>query len=140
MAFKTGLTLDEGFRQARNVAASTKQRLQSTASQLTGTYNALTAIELRQALVYNISQLNASAALPGIAAYAQNQYADNTYDVAAEFSTMLAAFQAIVDWLTTNIPSTGVSVTNGLVTGVDYPPTATAPLLTLVNAAIATVA
>jgi hypothetical protein len=77
--------------------------------------------------------------LPGLSAYAQTQFGDQNYNVAAEFTTMRAALVAIHDWLKTNIPANAVYVSQGDLAGVTYAPEATASLKSLVVAAEATI-
>ena len=42
---------------------------------------------------------------PGLAAYAQSQEDDPTYDVASEFVSMLAAIDAATAWMDANVPT-----------------------------------
>jgi hypothetical protein len=56
------------------------------------------------ALINLITRFNAIAAIPGIAAYAQAQENDNTYDVVAAFNGLLSLVATARDWITTNIP------------------------------------
>lgn len=52
-------------------------------------------------------QLVAVSALAGIAAYAQAQLGDSNLNIATEFTNMLAAMDAVRDWVKTNFPSSG---------------------------------
>ena len=47
---------------------------------------------------------------PGIAAYAQEQEDDVTYDVAAEFTAMLAAIDACVNQIVADMPDDGTYI------------------------------
>ena len=51
-------------------------------------------------------QLDNLKSIPGIGQYAQDQEDDPTYDVVAEFTALLAAEQAVLNWLTNNMPTT----------------------------------
>jgi len=50
-------------------------------------------------------QFDALKVTPGLSAYAQAQESDNTYDVAAEFTSMQAAIIAAAGWMDANVPT-----------------------------------
>lgn len=53
------------------------------------------------------SALTQLATTPGIAAYAQEQEGDAQYDVAAEFTAMLATLDDTADWIAAAMPKDG---------------------------------
>lgn len=57
-------------------------------------------VHLKAAVVY----WNQVKALPGIAAFASDVFGDPTLDVAAEFTAMVSAADALAAWLYNNVP------------------------------------
>lgn len=49
-------------------------------------------------------EMAAFAAVPGLAAYAQEQVDDPTLDIAAEYTAMVAAVDATITWVVDNFP------------------------------------
>ena len=139
MSFRTSTTLDEGFKRARDLAKQEKAYLQNWSTKLAGTISGLDAYAWSTNLKRIIAELTAISALPGIVAYAQDQYGDSGYNVAAEFNAMLVALQNCLDWLIANIPANAVYISNGELAGNNYTPSQTASFLTLVNTAIVTI-
>lgn len=96
MAFKTGLTASEAFSTAKNLARGTKQTAQGAIAAFAGTVNR----DYVLALAINLREwrigLAAAAAVPGVAQYARDQYDDQQYNVATEFTAMLAAIDAVI--------------------------------------------
>jgi hypothetical protein len=135
----TTLDLQSGFTQALQLAKTEKVYLANWATQLAGNITGLDAVAMLGNLNQAIPLFTSIGALPGIVAYSQNQYANAGYDVATAFTTMVTALTAIQSWLKTNVPGNAVSISNGVLVGVTYTPTQTAGLLTLVNAASATI-
>jgi len=140
--FRTDKPLQQGFDQAISMALSQRNVLVDWQSKLAGNITSVDAVNLAQNMKGALSAFNAISALPGIGAYAQMQYGSPTpaYDIGASFTAMVDAFQAIVTWLEANIPANSITITNGSLVGAFYTPAQTAPLLTLINAAVATVA
>lgn len=93
-----------------------------------------------------LTQLNQLAQTPGIVAYAQQQEDDATYDVAAEYGAMVAAIDAVTDWMEANIPTSVTAVpvaqwtANGSLIATTYSAGDTAALRALLQAAADTVA
>ena len=104
MAFRTGLTPAEGLFQAKTQAKWVKLQAQNGVALLAGTVNATQVFQMIDDLRSWVAYFNQVAAIPGIAAYAQAQYSDATYDVVVEFNAMVAAIQACVDWVVANFP------------------------------------
>lgn len=140
MAFKANtVDLQTGFNLATTTAKVEKQYLQAWYTKLASNIDAIFALEMLNNLSRTITTLNSVSALPGLQAYAQQQFGSPAYDVAAEFTAMVNALTAIESWLKTNIPSNSVSIVNGVLTGNTYTPAQTAALRTLVNTAITTI-
>lgn len=140
MAFKASqLSLQQGLTQALDVAGQEKRTLNAWKTQLAGNITGLDAVAMLANLDRVLPIFAQVSALPGLAVYAKAQFGNDTYDVAAEFNTMVSALTAIKTWLTTNIPANAVSISNGSLVGATYTPAQTAGLLSLVNAAIATI-
>jgi len=140
MAFRTDNPLQTGFALAISTAKQQRINLSEWQIKLTQNISGKDTVNLAQSLTNDIAVLNTVGAIPGMAAYAQSQYNDPAYDIAAGFVAMVSALQACLTWLAANIPSNAVSVSNGLEVGASYPPAQTTALLTLVTAAIATIA
>jgi len=140
MAFRTDQPLQQAFSAAISRAAGIKAQLQRFSTALAGNITANDALGMAAAIREALTLFNASSAVPGVGAYAQAQYNDATYDVATEFSSMTTALQAVLTWLENNIPANSVSVTSASLTSASFTSAQTAPLLTLVNSAIATIA
>lgn len=94
-----------------------------------------------------ISILNQQAAVPGIGAYAQQQFNDATYDVAAEFSNMVAKLTAVVTWIFNNFPKDGSGFLLGYTINADgsraprvFAPASTVGLKAAVDGVIAAIA
>lgn len=133
------LTLQKGFNQALELAATEKVYLQAWSTALAGNITSVYALEILSNLSRAIATLNTIKTLPGLQAYAQNQFGDGLYDVGTEFTAMVNALVAVENWLKANIPSNSVSIVNGVLSGNTYTPAQTAALKSLVVAAIATI-
>jgi len=141
MAFITNVpTLQDGFRDLLNIAKQQKAYMASWSSALTTNITADVALGWASNINTVLARLDADAALPGMQAYAQAQFANPGYDVAAQYATMRAAIAAILTWLQANLPSNSVTVTNAVATGSTFTPAQTAPLKALIDAAVATIA
>lgn len=89
---------------------------------------------------------DAAKAVPGIAAYAQAQYDDATLDIAAEFTAMLTAAQAVRDWVIANVPTDASGWVllhkyeiDGAITVRQFTPAQTAGLRTALDSFIVTI-
>jgi len=140
MAFKASqLPLQRGFERALDVAGQEKRTLDAWDTRLNGNITGLDAVEMLNNLDRVLAIFSEVAALPGLAAYAQSQFSNATYNVTAEFDVMINALAAVQSWLKTNIPSTAISIVSGVMVGATYTPAQTAPLRALVVAAAATI-
>lgn len=141
MAFiASTITLQVGFEQLRSVALQQKSYLANWNTRLNSSITALDGLEIVASINRALVSLDANAALPGMQSFAQQQYGNPAYDVAAEFTAMRNALLAVRNWLTTNIPSNAVTIVEGAQVGAVYQPAATASLKSLVNAAAAKIA
>jgi hypothetical protein len=140
MAFiASQITLQKGLDEALNVANQEKAILNNWNAQLAGNITGIDAMNMLANLKRVLEVFSRVSVLPGLAVYAQQQFGNDTYDVAAEFTTMVNALTATETWLKTNIPSNAVSIVNGQLTGATYTPAQTASLKSLVIAAAATI-
>jgi hypothetical protein len=104
----TQQTLADGLANARSSAASIKAQAQSLLAQIAaGPVSAAALIAIPGYAAQWVAALNACAALPGMATYAQAQVGNATLDVAAAFNAMVSAIQAVGSWITTNTPKDG---------------------------------
>ena len=141
MAFITNVKfLREAFEDALSVAKQQKTILQNISTRLSSTITGVDALEFSANFGRVIPRLQEAAAVPGIIKYAQQQFDDPTYDVAAEFTVMIAALQAADNWLAANIPANSVYIQEGELAGLSYGTGATAPLKALIDAAEQTIA
>lgn len=141
MAFNaTTITLRKGLDTLQEIAVQEKAYLGQWNAALAGTIDAQYALNIVANLDRVLATMDTLAALPGMAAYAQQQLGSANYDIAAEYSSMRSALDAVRAWLRTNIPSNAVTIVNGTQTYATYAPAATASLRSLVQSAAATIA
>ena len=141
MAFiASQVSLQRGFEALCSVALQQKSYLTNWNTRLSGNITALDGLEIISSVNQALAAMDTNAALPGIAAYAQQQFGNDQYDVAAQYTAMKNALIAVRDWLKTNIPSNAVTITNGAQVGATYTPAQTAGLKALVVSAAATIA
>lgn len=110
MAFRaTNVIPQIAYQKVRGAAANVKTNCAAFIAQLAAsgaTYGFLRDIYVF--LKNADAQFDALATTPGLALYAQQQEADGTYDVAAEFTAMQATIDTATGWMEANVP---VSVT-----------------------------
>lgn len=141
MAFiASTVALQRGFDQLLTIAMQEKTYLSNWNARLTSDITALDAVEWVANINRAVSAMDTIAALPGLAGYAQAQFANPGYEVATEYTAMRNALVAVRTWLQANIPANGITITNGVQVGATYSPAATAPLKALIVAAAATIA
>ena len=148
MAFKASVATQAA---GLTKAMQTAQWLQMVCSQAAATMQAGTvSSDLVLQLLDNLRQATTAfqgvAAIPGIAAYAQAQFNDATYNIATEFTTMTNALAAALSWITTNFPkdAQGFSQSytinaDGSKTPASFTSAQTAGLVTALNAVAATI-
>jgi hypothetical protein len=140
MAFKTQLkTQRQALERAIDVARQQKSILQNISSKLDADITGVDALDFLANFSRVITELNSAKAVPGIAQYARDQFDDQSYDVVAEFNTVIAALTSCDTWLKNNIPSDAVSIVDGALVGNIYTPAQTAVLKNRVETAITTI-
>ena len=106
MAFRASTaTQAQGLFTAMQQAQFIKQQAQSYSALLAaGPVNVSQIFQALDNIRSPLVIFNQVAAIPGIAAYAQAQFNDPAYNVASEFTAMVNAVQAVIDWVVTNFP------------------------------------
>jgi len=108
MAFRASSVVpSEALRITKGAAVQLKQNLSSFIATLSA--QSVGFAELRgiyRTLERADAQFASLSATPGLAAYAQAQEDDATYDVAAEFTAMRSAVQSAIGWIGSNVPTT----------------------------------
>jgi hypothetical protein len=125
MTFKaTTLAAEQAFDRLRNQAVASKAYLTTQrAAMQQATCDASVPLAVIQHLGTVVSLMNAWAATPGLAAYAQSQVNDPAYDIVAEFNVMRDAMVTARDTLIAMFPKDGsgfilwqtINVNGGLV-------------------------
>jgi len=104
----TPITLEAGWEQARQIAATLKTQAQTMLSGAQGAgVSAQTILSYSAYLDFANTTLQTIGAIPGIAAYAQAQIGSSTENIASDFNAMVAAIQNTISWLRTNFPHDG---------------------------------
>lgn len=108
MSFRTTDPLARALLSAQSTAAALKTYVAGVrAACAAGSVSANLLVELHLRLIADKASLQANAAVSGIAAYAQAQYSDPAYDVAAEFTSMVNAITGVINWIVANFPASG---------------------------------
>lgn len=147
MAFRASTaTQDQGLRTAMQSGQFVKLQAQGAVSILASNVNANQIFQMLDDIRSQLSVFNQVAAIPGIAAYAQAQFNDVSYNVAVEFTTMVNAVQSVTDWVVTNFPKDAQGFVqahkinaDGSRTPTVFTPAQTSGLVTALNAVIASV-
>ena len=110
---------------------------------LGGTSNANQIFQFVDNLRATLQAMGTAAATPGLAAYAQTQISQPTYDPVADYNALVADLNAIIAWVTTNFPKdVGGFVqaytlnADGSRTPATFTSAQTAGLVTLINTAL----
>lgn len=104
------LTLDTAWIKARDTAAAVKSQTDFLNGQITaGPVSAQNVVTTASVLANANVVLTSCAAVPGIAAFAQQQVNNASLDVAGAFTAMQNALVAVVTWIVTNFPKDGSS-------------------------------
>jgi len=99
------LTLDAAWVKARDTAAQVKSQTDTLNSAISaGPVSAQSIINTLSFFTNANTVFTQVAAVPGIAAYAQAQVNNPSFDVAASFQTMQNALIAAGNWIITNFP------------------------------------
>lgn len=145
-SINTAPTLDESWREARLLASQIKQNAQDNVTAAATGINGRSLIGLSAYMADQYARLGILAAIPNLAAYAQTQVSNPSLDVASAFNTMRTAMVNVVSWIMTNFPKDASSnllyqqfTGDGHTTYTTFTSGQLAPLVTLLNALIATI-
>lgn len=133
----------------RDVAAQVKARSASlNASCAAGDVGSSSLLDYATFLADAKLALNTASSVTGIAAYAQQQIGDDTFDIVESFTTMVAQIDATTAWFVANFPKDGngfllakifAGANNGRTQDRQFTPAQTAGLRTVLVALIATI-
>lgn len=97
--------LAEAWQGIRRCATQVKQHSQSVNdASLAGAITSRTILNLVVFLADKRTEMATYAAVPGLAAYAQEQVDDDQLSISTEYAAMLTALDATRDWIVTNFP------------------------------------
>ena len=140
----TPISLSLALQNAQQIAGNLKAQAQNLVTLATG--NGVQAFQLlnlpSQWTTWN-NQLTSYANLSGMAAFAQAQLGDAS--VGSDFAAMQSAITAVVNWIVANFPASNGFLqaltfgAQGVVNYVTFTPAQLTPLVTLLNALIATI-
>lgn len=99
--------LDTAWNIVRNRAAQLRQSSQALNVQASQNTGADRIVGYLGSLADARDAISAAAATPGLAAYAQAQINNNTFDLVSAFNTMVAQIDATRAWIKTNFPKDG---------------------------------
>lgn len=139
-------SLADAWREARELAASARTQTQGVRTLAAASGLPSTRILRHTEMLAGIhASLGRIAAIPGIAAYAQEQINNNTIDIVAEFNAVRNAIAAVVSWVVTNFPANSgfllASSINaqGIVTDRNFTPAQLAAFITVLDGLIAAI-
>ena len=108
MAFRaTNILPETGYDQAKKVATQVKRFSQNRSSDLVAGGDSDQILGTADTMLIFKGQLTALTTIPGIGDYAKEQENDPTYDVAAEFTAMLALIDDVIATVTSGFPVDG---------------------------------
>ena len=106
MAFKaTNVIPADAYNSARRTIAGLKNYSQDMATVLASDTAANEILAIRDRMLATKTRLQGYASVSGIAAYAQAQEDDVNYNVATEFTALIAAMDAVVSSIETTFPT-----------------------------------
>ncbi len=98
-------TIADAFDLSNREALRIKGRVQKIRDLSTaGPLGRQSLLDLQRALDISVSRWNQAAGVPGIQAYARDQFNDQTLNVPSEFTTMRNAATSLRDWINANFP------------------------------------
>jgi hypothetical protein len=135
------LTLEQAWSGARLTAQQIQQQANALNAQIPNGVSLQSILNSLQFFATLNAQLTQYAAVPGLAAYAQAQISNPSFDVAGAFNAMQTALVAAATWIAQNFPfSTYTSVNaQGFVVYAPFTAGQLAPLATLLTALSATI-
>jgi len=148
-AFRTAPAAAPALAQIQAQAKTTKSYLTTKRAEMVlPTVNAMVPLAVIQHLASAIPRLNALAATPGLLQYAKDQYNDQAYNVAAEYTAMANAMTAVLNNLVATFPKDGTNtylayeIINGVgqITQRTFTAAQLAPAVALVDTLLATIA
>jgi hypothetical protein len=95
------------YDRAKLVAVQMRNHAQSRSAQFSSGANSAEILAMVGSLDSFKVELEAARNIPGMAAYAQDQEDDPTYDLTAEFNAMMAALDAVIAEVVATLPSDG---------------------------------
>jgi len=121
-----------------------RQQAQAAVAALAGNVTATQIFQMLDNIRSPLALINAAAAVPGIAVYAQAQLPNNpAYDVVTEFTNTINVIQGVINWIVANFPKDAggfaqayTIATNGDRTPVTFTPAQTAGLATQFNSIV----
>jgi hypothetical protein len=127
-------------------ALQMKNQQQNVRNQMAaGNVPSTTIIDIYIRLRIERAAFTAAAAVPGLVQYARDQKNNQSLNVVTEFNAMIAAIDAVTNWISTNFPKDGGGFILAATLGPEGPvyrqftPAQTAGLRTALDALIATV-
>ena len=98
--------LAQALAEAQNLAGNVKETaVRARDAMAAGPVSSILVLDLHADLKAGLDRLNALKATPGIGAYAQDQFSDPAYDIAAEFNGMTAAIAAVLTQIEGDFPA-----------------------------------
>jgi uncharacterized phage infection (PIP) family protein YhgE len=139
--------LADTLREIQNVAGTIKARAQSVSAQgAAGNISAAMIVDLQAGLKKRLDRLNVLKGTSGLTAYAQAQFDDGAFDIAAEFTAMLTEVQLVLDQIKADLPTSAGGFieerkieADDTITGKTFTPGQTAGLRTRLDALVATI-
>ena len=108
MAFRaSNIVPAKALEEAKSVAISAKRLAQTFSTMFQNTTNRDQVIRCWREFKIHKEGLTTLASVSGIAAYAKDQENDQTYDVVAEFTSLVATIDAVVTEIETVFPKDG---------------------------------
>ena len=108
MAFRaSSLITSNGYASAKGLALRAKSAAEASAADFSSSTASDRVLQCYQSLRQIRDELVSVKSIPGIVAYAQDQEADATYDVAAEFTALIAALDSVFAEIESTFPTTG---------------------------------
>lgn len=135
------LTLDQAWSGARLAAQQIQQQATALNAQIPNGVSSQSILNSPNFFATLNAQLTQYAAVPGLAAYAQAQINNPSFDVSGAFNAMQTALVAAATWIMQNFPFASFASANaqGFVVYTTFTAGQLAPLATLLTALSATI-
>lgn len=142
-------SLDSAWRRIREMASYVKSRTVSlNTAAAAGSISSSLILDYATFLADAKIALQSAASVQGIAAYAQEQIADPTFDIVASYTDMVNAINSVTAWVIANFPKdangfllakTFTAVNDGRTQDRTFTPAQTATLRTVLDTLTATI-